>query len=346
VGELVRDTGEFTLIDRLIKQLPERVRVGASLTLGIGDDAAVWTPEPGKAAVLTTDALVEGVHFRLAWTDWFSLGHKMLAVNISDIAAMGAIPRLATIVLGLTGNERVSDLEHLYRGAGEIAAAYGVAIAGGDVVRVPHDLALGVTLIGEVEPDRVITRSGARPGDLIAVSGTLGASAAGLALLGQDPASPASPATTAELLIASHLRPVPRVALGRVLHASGVTAAMDLSDGLLGDIRKILVASGVSGEVDVETLPVLPAVRALFPDRYLDLALTGGEDYELLMTVPPDRFDELRQRAGEVDATVTAVGRVLDAEDGPRLILVDGEGPRAVSDGSWDHFSAASGYRD
>ncbi len=330
----VRDIGEFTLIERLREQLAPAVRSSTAVPLGIGDDAALWSPEPGYQVVVSTDALVEGVHFRLDWTDWRSLGHKMLAVNISDIAAMGAVPSLATIVLGLTGDEAVVDLESLYQGANDIAAAYGVTIAGGDIVRSPGGIFLSVSLLGQVASGWAVGRDGACEGDLVVVSGTLGASAAGMHLLAAR-----SDAATADLLVASHLRPVPRVALGSVMHESGVTAAMDLSDGLLGDLRKILAASSVSAEIDLDLVPVLPAVRALFPDSWRNLATRGGEDYELLMTIPEHRYAELHRRAGDAGATVTVVGRVLQAVEGqPRVLLAHGEGLESET-GAFDHFA-------
>ena len=302
--------------------------------IGIGDDAALWLPEPGNTVVITTDALVEHVHFRLDWTGWTDLGHKMLAVNLSDIAAMGAAPKVATIVLGLTGHERVADLEAMYVGLGALAAAHGVTIAGGDIVRVPHDVTLGVTLLGEVEASRALRRDGARPGDLIVVSGTIGASAAGLALLERG----IDETATGPLLIAAHLRPNPRIALGKILHECGVTSAMDLSDGLMGDLPKILEASSVAGEIDVARLPVLPAVRALFPRDFQRLALRGGEDYELLMTIPEDRFDDLREKAGTVGATITAVGRILPGTGNSRLHVMKDGASYTIADGAFDHF--------
>lgn len=330
----VRDIGEFELIDRLTASVPHRTRMSGELGLGIGDDAAIWNPAPGRSIVITTDALVEHVHFRLDWTDWASLGHKMLAVNISDIAAMGAQPRIATVMLGLTGNELVSDVESLYAGAGALAAAHGVVIAGGDVVRVPNDVTVGVTVLGDVPPGRAITRAGARPGNLIVVSGTLGASAAGLALLERR----TDLGTTGPLLIAAHLRPNPRVALGLILHERGVTSAMDVSDGLLGDLPRILGASGVSAAIDIDRIPVLPAVRALLPEEFEQLALRGGEDYELLLTVPPDRFDGLRDRAGEIGATLTPIGHVTAADPTPSLTLLRNGVALDSTVGAFDHF--------
>lgn len=335
-GTTVAEIGEFALIDRLKAALPREVSAFSGDGLGIGDDAALWSPPSGEDLVITTDALIEGIHFRLDWTDWESLGHKMLAVNISDIAAMGATPRLATIVLGLGGDESVADIEALYVGAGRLAAAHSVIIAGGDVVRSPHGVMLSVTLIGSVVRGQAIARSGARPGDLVVVSGTLGASAAGMHLIADGNDTSAS----GPLLRAAHLRPNPRVALGRLLREGGVTAAMDLSDGLLGDLPKVLAASGVSARIDADLVPVMPAVRALFPDRWQEFALRGGEDYELLMTVPRDRFDRFLQTAAGIGATLTAIGEIVAGNPGDFAMVSEREyGP--IETGAWDHFASA-----
>ncbi|MGB3329311.1 MAG: thiamine-phosphate kinase [Thermomicrobiales bacterium] len=336
--ETVSAIGEFALIDRLAAALPSSIRQ-AGIDLGIGDDAAVWEPTVGEVSVITTDTLVEDVHFRLDWTDWRSLGFKALAVNLSDIAAMGAIPRLATITLGLRGSERVSDLVSMYEGVGELAAAHRVAIAGGDIVRSPDCLSISVTAVGEVARDRLLRRSGARIGDVIAVSGTIGASAAGLQILA-DRARYAGLATIG-LLVAAHRLPVPRIALGSLLGRLGATAAMDLSDGLLGDLPKILAASGVGAAIEARQLPVAPAVRALFPETWLDLALRGGEDYELLFTVPPSRFDGIVREAETIGATVTAIGRIEPAAHGLTLRDLDGA-EHSVMPGAFDHFDRAA----
>lgn len=329
--ERVRDLGEFALIERLVGVLPERVR-GTDLVAGAGDDCA-WWPNPEGTTVVTSDAMVEGVHFRLDWTDWRSLGHKMIAVNLSDLASMGSSPRVVIVTLALTGEEDVADLEDLYRGAGELAAIYDVVIAGGDMVRTTGPLLLSVTAIGEIAPEtRPMLRSAARPGDLVVVSGTLGASAAGMSLL-QDGGSTAA---TAELLIGAHLRPAPRVSLGVKMHELGIRCCMDLSDGLAGDLPKILQASGVGARVNLDQIPILPAVRALFPDSFMDKALHGGEDYELLFAVPPARFDEAATSAARVGATLTAIGEYTEE---PTLSWLDVNGSDVdIRATAWDHF--------
>lgn len=334
----VSDIGEFGLIALLAGALPPDVRQSAALQLGIGDDAALWQPSPGATVVITTDSLVEEIHFRLDWTDWESLGHKALAVNISDLAAMGATPKLAVVTLGLRGTERVADLVALYAGMGDIAHRYGLVIAGGDIVRSPHGLGLHVTALGELLGAARLTRSGAQAGDIIAVTGTLGASAAGLQLL-SDAASLRG-AATAELLVQAHLRPEPRVPLGSTLRERGATAAMDLSDGLLGDLPKILAASNVSAEIDLREVPVAAAVRALFPEQWLTFATRGGEDYELLFTAPPAVWPGVREALTAAGGQVHVIGRVLPAagEPGITVIGLDGQAhPEAP--GAFDHFS-------
>jgi thiamine-monophosphate kinase len=320
----IATVGEFALIDLLADALAGVGAATAPDLLGIGDDAAIWTPTPGTRALITTDSLIAGIHFRLDWTSWRDLGHKALAVNLSDIAAMGARPRLATISLALTGAEPLAGLLDLYRGLGTLAAQHGVAIAGGDIVASPERLGLHITVVGESWPEaagRLLTRDAARPGDLLATSGPLGLSAAGLAILLEskverrkskdDPPatqylsadltspsdattdrrppttdfSPDSRLTTLNYLSAHH-RPTPQIAYGRALVAAGVRVAMDLSDGLFGDLAKICARSGVAACIQEAALPVPPALREQFPARWLQFATRGGEDYELLFAAP------------------------------------------------------------
>jgi thiamine-monophosphate kinase len=336
----VRDVGEFGLIELLAASLPADVRVAPDLRLGIGDDAAVWQPSPGEYVVVTTDSLIEEVHFRRVWTDWECLGHKSLAVNVSDLAAMGAIPKLAFVSLGLDGTERVADLQAFYKGLGALARRHGVVIGGGDIVRSPLGLVLHVTAVGETRGRRVLTRSGANADELIGVTGTLGASAAGLRLLGLDTEDPRRRAATADQLIEAHLRPEPRVALGATLLENGATSAMDLSDGLLGDLAKILAASGVSARLEEDAIPVAAAVRALFPDAWIELALRGGEDYELLFTVPRRSWDAIEAAARLAGGAVTAIGEIVAGGSDPPGIEIAGlDGTRrTISASAFDHF--------
>lgn len=338
--QTVRDVGEFGLIAALRDALPKTVREDASLRLPIGDDTALWEPKGGESLLVTTDTMVEGVHFNRAWTDWRTLGRKALAVNLSDIAAMGGNPRLAVVTLGLTGEERVEDLLELYRGIGERAATEKVLVGGGDIVRSPGGVSISVTLLGETRGGKALSRAGAQPEDMILVSGMLGASAAGLALLQLPEDDPRRMAMTAERLIQAHLDPQPRVNLGRVLLAMGATSAMDLSDGLFGDLPKILTASGVRGQLRPSRIPVPAAARSLFPKEAFDMATRGGEDYELLVTVPPDRVEAVELAAKQAGHTLSVIGKIFppDADKPLLTLLSESWEERPVDLGAWDHF--------
>jgi thiamine-monophosphate kinase len=339
-GGLVRDLGEFGLIGALQQVLPESVRAGAGLELGIGDDAALWRPAGTDPIVISTDSLVEGIHFRLDWSDWERLGYKALAVNLSDLAAMGATPGVAVITLGLRGSERVADLEALYAGIGALAETSRIQVAGGDIVASPYAVSINVTVLGTAPGGRVLTRSGAKTGDVIAVSGTLGASAAGLKLLQAGGMNARRRATTADLIIEAHLRPQPRLALGRLLLDQSATAAMDLSDGLFGDLPKLLVASGARARIVEAQIPVAAAVRALFATEWFQLSTRGGEDYELLFTASPDRFDSIQAAAAKIGSTVTAIGEILPADpEQPQILLQTANGERPIRSGAFDHFA-------
>jgi len=287
--------------------------------------------------VVTTDALVEGNHFRLDWTDWESLGHRALAVNLSDIAAMGAIPTVAVVSLGLRGDEAVADLEAMYGAWASSPPVTARSSSAATLFRLRGERLISVTAIGRVREGEVLLRSGARPGDAIGITGTIGAAAAGLEILLHPERFTGR--TTAERLVRAHLRPEPRVEAGRLLVEHGATAAMDLSDGLAGDLPKVMTASGVSAEIELARLPVIAAVRALFPDRWPELALRGGEDFELLFTLPPDRWGAFAADAGSRDITVTRVGTVLPASGRPELWLTGpGDSRERLPAGAFDHF--------
>jgi thiamine-monophosphate kinase len=350
----VAELSEFALIDVLAETL---AAIGATSMvgetaplLGIGDDAAAWTPTPGTRALITTDSLIGGVHFRLDWTSWRDLGHKALAVNLSDVAAMGGRPRVAVITLGLTGAEPVAGLCELYRGLGLLARRYQTAIVGGDIVASPDRFGLHVTVVGESWPEaggRLLTRDGAQPGDLLAVSGPLGLSAAGLQLLlAHESVVATGPAVTAgeRAILAAHHRPQPRIEYGQLLVEAGATAAMDLSDGLWGDLAKICARSKVAARVAELALPVPESVRQRFPDTWLELATRGGEDYELLFTIAPEAFALLARRCLNRDlALPVAIGRIVSPATGVAPILLRRAAGRdePVQGGAFDHFAHA-----
>jgi thiamine-monophosphate kinase len=309
--------GEFELISSLAGRLDP-----AKDGLGIGDDAAAWSPTPGDLVVATTDMLVEGIHFRLDWTSARDLGWKALAVNLSDLAAMGATPGRALISIALLPSQ-TALLGEMYEGLSELARLTGTTVVGGDTVRTSGPLVVNVALIGEAEPGRLLRRDGARPGDLLLLTGSVGSSAAGLALLlDGDPERLAG--SEAAPLLAAHHRPSPRLAAGRTLAALGLRCAIDVSDGVASEARHLAIASGVTIQLDVDSLPLAPAAVALFGEaKAREFALSGGEDYQLLFAVPEARRAEVASALGDEDRA-TVVGRVVGLHPGGHIELMSG----------------------
>jgi thiamine-monophosphate kinase len=344
----VAELGEFGLIDRLARVLRpsgrDPLQPEAAGAIGIGDDAALWTPRRGFREVLTTDALIEGVHFRHSTTSWKDLGWKALAENVSDIAAMGARPTRAFITLGLRPDTRVADLEELYRGFDAFTlegldSGYSMTIVGGDTVSSPVTM-LSITVVGELRGEG-LRRAAGRDGDLLAVTGALGGSAGGLTALENGDAPLGNPDVSS--LVDTHRRPWPRVLEGRALVDAGVRCGMDLSDGVLGDVGKLAYASGLSAIIDLHCLPMPPSLW-----RYYGMmALAGGEDYELLVAAPEDvierasaLLDEYRlERPGSGHLVpLTVVGRLVADTPGKVTVLDEHGQPVAPPKGSWDHF--------
>lgn len=311
----------------------------AGLVQGIGDDCAVLKKCGGLLELATTDTLLEGVHFDLAWHPVHLLGRKAVAVNVSDIAAMGGIPRYALLSLGLPVTLEKSLLDDLLAGFTAALREYGVALVGGDTVRSHAGLVLSVTVLGEVAEAEVLYRHGARPGDELWVSGSLGAAAAGLELFRSGwPLSAVHPWAVLER---AHLDPVAQVGLGRLLATSGmVRAMMDLSDGLATDLAHLCQESGVGAEVDADLLPIsdelLQAARELGHDP-LHWALSGGEDYGLLFVAPADAAEELtRLVAAAGGPVISRVGRITA---GSSVLLVSNGRRQDIAYQGYDHFS-------
>ena len=299
------------------------------LVVDTGDDAAAWkTAETTE--LLTTDTMVEGVHFTRKTTPWGDLGWKALAANISDIAAMGGLPKYALVTLGLPGETEVDDVRELYRGMLDIANAYGVLLVGGDTVR-SDSVFITISLTG-VHPGQPMVRSAAQVGDEVAVTGPVGCSAGGLKLILES--SQAS-GEAADYLRQRHRRPEPAVAEGRILAENGVCAAMDVSDGLAGDLSKLCCASGLAARIHADQLPVHPFLSEVFPEDAIELALTGGEDYVLLFTAAPDL---MRSLLPKLPTGAAVIGETVAGDPG-QVTVVDSAGVEtaAVRSG-WDHF--------
>jgi thiamine-monophosphate kinase len=326
--------GEFELIDRYFRPLQQ---VGTSgrdgIVTGIGDDAAVLSLPPDRQLVAALDTLVEGVHFP-AGSPAASIGHRALAVNLSDLAAMGAEP--AWYLLSLT-MPRVEEawLEALAQGMHALARRAPIALVGGDTTRGP--LSLSVQVLGHVAPGEALTRAGARPGDLLFASGDVGDAAAGLELeLAGLPGD--SPDAPAQAYLRNRFRfPTPRLSLGRALRGLA-SAAIDVSDGLAADAGKLAQVSGCGARIDLERLPLSDALRATCePDRALRLALAGGDDYELCFTLPPGKLPELGARLAGGGTKVTCIGVI---ESTPGLRLCEAGQPRLLDFPGFDHFAS------
>lgn len=328
----VRDLGEFGLIEILSRIAPQG-DPGHHILVNIGDDAAAWRGE-NLAVLATTDALVEGVHFT-AVTSWRDRGWKAMAAGLSDIAAMGGEPRYALVALTLPEQTQVEDVSQLYQGMADLAIRFSVAVVGGNVSRAPLTT-ITLTVIGRVEEDKILTRSAARHGDLLALTGHLGSSAAGLRLLtrGLDPGP-----EYGAFLRSAHLQPLPQIACGRHLSACGVRCAIDISDGLLADLGHLCKASSVGAVVWADRLPVHPATKAVFPEDCLDLALGGGEDYELLFTAGKDIIEKsMNSIESSTSCPITVIGEITGQKEGIRVLTKDGQ-PYVTAHLGWDHFS-------
>ena len=336
----VRDLGEFELIDTLAKAISapnwQNVRAleesGLRMIRSIGDDAAAWRSAEG-VRVFTADTMVEGVHFDLSYTGWRDLGWKALATNVSDVAAMGCAPSFATVTLGLRGDIPVEGLLEMYDGMMRLTEACGGAVVGGDIVKSPvFFISVALEGFARAGNQELLLRDKAQPGDCIAVTGNLGSSAAGLKLMmeGADSSGLASYG----FLRDAHNRPMPRVSEGEALARVGVRCAMDISDGLVDDLGKLCRASGVGARIHTPMIPFDDRLKATFPSSWLSLALSGGEDYELLIAAPESVIHSARQ---VISTPITIIGEIVGAKEG-LTVLDAGENPMNISAGGWDHF--------
>ena len=341
--------GEKKLIERLRRQLAQGGS-RAGLVVDIGDDTAAFrVPGAEKLTLFTCDMLLEGTHFRRAWfnrpepgeNSAERLGWKALAVNVSDIAAMGGRPTFALISIALPGDIEAEYVDKIYAGLLKCAQEYGVIIAGGDTVGSPQGMVMDVSLLGEVEEKKLLRRSGARVGDLIAVTGPLGAAGGGLQIIEKtgglcearpQPQNPSYETSVEEALppyvdslVAALLEPKPRLAEGQALAATGrITAMMDLSDGLADDLPRLCQESKTGAAIHMEKIPVNPACEKAGLEA-LKLALQGGEDYELLFTFAPQNLAAINAALNVAGAPPPQIiGEMTPAAEGIRLINPDG----------------------
>ena len=321
--------GEFGLIERIRKS----TSTGPGVRLGIGDDAA-WVKCRNDSLLITSDLLIEGVHFDLHWSSFYSLGYKSLAVNLSDIAAMGGTPAYLLLSLGIPVDFRTEEIEEFYRGVRSLASRCGVSLVGGDT-NASERFFISVALLGYA-PFGAIARSGAKVGDDLYTTGTLGDSALGLQLLKRKGSK--ARGKEAAYLISRHHLPTARLKAGALLARWKLAKAMiDISDGLLQDLGHLCKASGIGAVVWQEALPLSRAYRLWVGGNKARYALSGGEDYELLFCLRPrdrSRLEKLRKRLG---VPVTRIGTCVPASKGIKVLGAQGT-PLSVPHPGYNHF--------
>jgi thiamine-monophosphate kinase len=328
--------GELELLARVRERLPPD---GARVRIGSGDDAAVTVPE--GATVTSVDALVEGVHFRRGQASLAQIGHKALATALSDLAAMGAGAGEAYVVLGVPADLDEDGCIELLDGMAPLAAATGTALAGGDLSRA-GELVLAITVVGHApDPDSLVARDGARPADALVLSGEVGGAAAGLLLLERPELERGLATEIARRLRKRQLEPQPRLGVGHALAEAGASAMIDVSDGLGRDAGHVAASSGVGLRIDAASLPLAPGVAevaAAAGRDALGLATSGGEDYELLAALPPERLEEAASAVAEASngLALTRIGEVV-AGEGVEIRLPDG---RLLEPGGFDQLGS------
>ena len=334
-GPTLAEAGEAEVLRRLAQIAG--VASGPALVVGPGDDAAVWQPPEGLEVALTQDALVEDRDFRRAWITPRALGRRALTVAVSDLAAMGATPAWCLATLCAPASTQLDDVLDIQRGLVEAAADVGCAVAGGDVSDTPGGLVIDVAAGGIAAPGEWLRRSSGQPGDALAVTGSLGAAAAGLEVLLTEPnielpglsdGAPKPPEEQDMRWAEAWGAPLARVQEGRRLAEAGVRCAGDISDGLLIDAGRTASASGCRAEIWRDRIPAADGLREAFPDRWLQLAIAGGEDFELLCAAPPELLDELTGSWPGGLAPLHVVGRLTE---GSGVALLDRENGSPVA---------------
>lgn len=333
-----------------IKQIQQKAAAqsAADLVLGIGDDAAAWREQTGRESLITVDLLVEDVDFKLEYAPARWLGHKALAVSLSDIAAMGGTPKFSLLTLSIPRNLKSETFwEEFFAGYFELAAKHGVALIGGDISSSPDRLAIDSVVIGHCQAGKAVRRDGAKVGDAVYVTGSIGASAAGLKLLLGGEQENQEIVSTEELrqsAIRDHLKPEPRVEFGQRLGELGFANSMiDVSDGLAQDLGHICDASGVGAVIDFDAVPVAEEVSLILSnaDEAFEFAVSGGEDFELLFAADQSRETELMALADECRLRLTRIGQIVSVSQNSLLpvavLTLIGE-VKPLSVRGYDHF--------
>lgn len=339
--------GEFGLIEKIKEIVCIRIEddeIQKNLIKGISDDTAVYKPSPDKLQLLTTDAMVEGVHFDLTFTSMQHLGWKSIVSNVSDIAAMGGVPRYAVITLCLPQKISIEMVEDFYRGVVQACKKYSCLVVGGDTTSAMGNTVISISLTGEVDSEKIVYRSGATVGDLICVTGHLGASHAGLKILLSeknkylnDIKNFKSNLEQYKTVLEKYLMPKPRLDISRILTENiKVNSMIDISDGLASEVHHLCNNSGVGADIWEHNIPVdsnSQRVAAEFSENIIDYALYGGEEYELLFTLTDSEFEKLEKLTSDV----TILGRIIEKSKGINLIHENGE-PEVLGAFGWDHF--------
>jgi thiamine-monophosphate kinase len=325
--QTLAELGEYRLLRSIAPYLD---RPSADLVVAApNDDAAVWRGDPLVAA--TTDTMVEAIDFRLEWPrfDFRTLGRRLIAINLSDLAGMGAEPRYALVSLCLRGTMLIADVRRLYRGIAEEAHRFQCKVAGGDLSGTLGPISLTATLVGRLGSKRaMLLRDGARPGWQLAVTGRLGAAAAGLRLLesGSEPGSPVERGW-----VAAQLDPVPRIAAGRALVEAGVTVGGDISDGLRREVERLVEPGHLGATIDIQRLPLARGLRR----KQWPLAVTDSEDFELICAAPRARMEAAQRALQRIDTPLTVIG-VIDARPGIRF--TNGARLERLEAAGYEHF--------
>ena len=332
----VKSLGEFGLIDRLSRKFKHQAK---NTVLKIGDDCAVYSSS--KNQLVSTDALVENIHFKLSTISPELLGKKAIAVNLSDIAAMGGVPTRVLITLGISKKISTSFLDNLYKGIYKTCKLYDVELSGGDTVSSPKSFFINITVIGESRKGKLFTRKGAHKGDMIFTTGTLGDSSLGLKLISNKKWKCSS--QSRKYLIDKHLNPIPRLKESQLLVRSSlkITSMIDISDGLVQDLHHICKQSGTGAIIYEEKLPLSPAFSKVCIDnklKYLPLILNGGEDYELLFTLPPDGVKKLYRQFQKAKALVTHIGEITKSSNKVSLVRKNGKREVLPKLSGFNHF--------